>query len=55
MGAGDGSNDMEMLEWVGHAIAMGQAGEKLKGVADVVTGSVVDDGLATALEEYFEL
>lgn len=55
VGAGDGSNDMEMLEWVGHAIAMGQAGQKLKSVADVVTGSVVDDGLATALEEYFEL
>ena len=55
VGAGDGSNDMEMLEWVGHAIAMGQAGNALKEVADVVTASIVDDGLALALEEYFDV
>ena len=46
---------MEMLEWVGHAIAMGQAGNALKEVADVVTASIVDDGLALALEEYFDV
>lgn len=53
--AGDGSNDLEMLEWAGHGIAMGQARDDLKAVATTVADRVEDDGLATALEEYFRL
>ena len=53
--AGDGMNDMEMMQWVAHGIAMGQAKDELKAQADVVTGTVEEDGLATALEDYFGL
>lgn len=49
IGAGDGTNDHEMIEWVAHGIVMGQAGEPLKSIASVVTGTVEEDGLATAL------
>lgn len=51
IGAGDGSNDLEMMEWVEYGIVMGQAGEELKSHASVVTGTVGEDGLATALVE----
>src|SRR5699024_9223054 len=29
VGAGDGLNDLEMIEWVGHSIVMGQAKDEL--------------------------
>lgn len=51
--AGDGSNDIEMFQWAGdggRAIAMGQAADDLKAVATEVTGTVLEDGLVTALE-----
>lgn len=51
--AGDGSNDIEMMEWAQHGIAMGQAVSDLKALATVVTGRVDEDGLVTALGEYF--
>jgi hydroxymethylpyrimidine pyrophosphatase-like HAD family hydrolase len=53
--AGDGRNDLEMFEWAtaggGRAIAMGQAPDELKAIATAVTGTVDEDGLATALAE----
>ena len=55
VGAGDGSNDLEMIEWVDHGIVMGQAGEPLKELASVVTGTVEEDGLATALIDHLGL
>ena len=55
VGAGDGTNDHEMMEWVAHGIVMGQAGQKLKDLGTVITGTVEEDGLATALQDYFEL
>ncbi|GAA4284487.1 HAD family hydrolase [Brevibacterium daeguense] len=53
VGAGDGSNDHEMIQWVAHGVAMGQAKPELKEIANVVTGTVTEDGLAEALEDYF--
>ena len=50
---GDGFNDVEMLEWAGRGVAMGQAPEQVKSVADAVTGTVADDGLAVELARYF--
>ncbi|MFC0582377.1 HAD family hydrolase [Micrococcoides hystricis] len=47
---GDGRNDIEMLEWVGHGVAMGQAPPEVKAVADEVTAHVDDDGAALVLE-----
>ena len=55
VGAGDGLNDIEMIEWVEHGIVMGQSKDELKGLASVVTDSVDDDGLAVALVDYFDL
>ncbi|MGO2576856.1 MAG: HAD family hydrolase, partial [Brevibacterium aurantiacum] len=55
IGAGDGLNDIEMIEWVHHGIVMGQSKDVLKQHASVVTKSVDDDGLAVALVDYFDL
>ncbi|MCM0650852.1 Cof-type HAD-IIB family hydrolase [Clostridium swellfunianum] len=54
MAFGDGENDIEMLDCVAIGIAMGNAGEKVKKVADYITDSVENDGVAQALE-YFNL
>ncbi len=49
---GDGINDMEMLQLVGHGIAMGNAIEELKAVAEEVTGSVMENGIAGYFKKY---
>lgn len=49
---GDGFNDVEMLEWAGRGVAMGQAPDQLKDAADAVTGTWADDGVATELARY---
>lgn len=46
---GDGHNDIEMLRWAHRGIAMGQAPEAVKAVADEVTGTVFEDGAVTVL------
>ncbi|WP_416210677.1 HAD family hydrolase [Nesterenkonia sp. HG001] len=46
---GDGRNDIEMLAWAGRGVAMGQAPEEVKAVADEVTGHVDEDGLVDVL------
>ncbi|HEU0041426.1 MAG TPA: HAD-IIB family hydrolase [Jiangellaceae bacterium] len=53
LAVGDGHNDVEMLAWAGHGVAMGQAVDDVKEVADEVCDSVDDDGLATLLSRYF--
>ena len=50
---GDGSNDVELFGWVGHAIAMGQARPPVQAAAHAVTESVDDDGVAVALARWF--
>jgi Cof subfamily protein (haloacid dehalogenase superfamily) len=54
MAVGDGANDLEMLEFAGVSIAMGNGIEELKKVADYVTDDVDDDGWAKAMR-YYEL
>ena len=49
---GDGFNDVEMLEWAGRGVAMGQAPDQVVAVADAVTGTVAEDGLVTELTRY---
>ncbi|MHA7190340.1 HAD family hydrolase [Arthrobacter sp. MDT2-16] len=46
---GDGRNDVEMLQWAGRGVAMGQAPEEVRSIASEVTGSVLDDGAAKVL------
>lgn len=47
---GDQRNDLEMLGWAGHGVAMGQAPVEVQDAADEVTDTVDDDGLARVLE-----
>ncbi|USK69158.1 HAD family hydrolase [Peribacillus asahii] len=49
---GDGPNDIEMLRHVGIGAAMGNASEKVKESADIVTGHHENDGLAEFIERY---
>ncbi len=46
---GDGRNDVEMLRWASHGVAMGHADAVVKEAADEVTGSIEDDGAAQLL------
>ena len=52
LGAGDSYNDLPMLEVCGLRIAMGEAPDELKALADFVAPSVDEDGLAVAIEEF---
>lgn len=47
---GDNINDLEMLAWAGHGVAMGNALPETKAIADEVTASNDADGLAEVLE-----
>ena len=47
---GDYPNDLPMLEWAGHAVAVANAHPDVLRVADEVTASNVDDGVAAVLE-----
>jgi Cof subfamily protein (haloacid dehalogenase superfamily) len=51
---GDGLNDIEMFEYCNIGIAMGNAKDKLKEIADYVTDDVDKDGLYKAFK-HFEL
>jgi hydroxymethylpyrimidine pyrophosphatase-like HAD family hydrolase len=47
---GDYPNDLPMLEWAGHAVAVANAHPDVLRVADEVTASNADDGVAVVLE-----
>lgn len=49
---GDGENDMDMLEIVDIGIAMGNANEKLKSIANFVTNDSSENGIEWALKHY---
>jgi HAD superfamily hydrolase (TIGR01484 family) len=50
---GDMPNDVPMLRWAGHGVAMANAHPDALAVADEVTGSNSDDGVAQVLERWF--
>lgn len=52
MAFGDGDNDKEMLAFAGIGVAMGNAVDVTKNMADYVTDSVDDDGIAKALRHF---
>ena len=45
MAFGDGNNDIEMLEAVGTGVAMENASDRLKAIADDICGHVAQDGV----------
>jgi len=47
---GDGWNDVEILQQAGVGVAMGNAVDDLKAVADLVTGTVSEDGIYQAFK-----
>ncbi|WP_144611114.1 Cof-type HAD-IIB family hydrolase [Bacillus cereus] len=49
---GDGGNDIEMLQYVGLGIAMGNGGEELKARADFVTTKSSEGGISFALKKF---
>lgn len=51
---GDNYNDMELLEQVGKGVAVGNARAEVIAVADLVTDSNVEDGVAKAIELIME-
>ena len=52
MSFGDGHNDQSIIEYAGHGVAMGNAVDILKKVANEVTTSNDEDGIAIVLEKY---
>ncbi|MDP8965128.1 MAG: Cof-type HAD-IIB family hydrolase [Cyanobacteriota bacterium] len=52
MAIGDNFNDVEMLEYAGLGIAMGNAPADVQAIAQWVAPSVEDDGAATAIEAF---
>jgi Cof subfamily protein (haloacid dehalogenase superfamily) len=51
---GDGENDVELLEWAGCAVAVGNAHERVLAVADYVCPPVDEEGVAQVLEAFLE-
>ncbi|WP_042162399.1 Cof-type HAD-IIB family hydrolase [Paenibacillus gorillae] len=49
---GDGGNDIDMLDYVGLGIAMGNGEERLKQHADFVTTKASEGGIAYALKKF---
>lgn len=49
---GDGHNDRSIIEYAGIGVAMGNAADELKAVADDVTLSCDEDGIAAGLDKY---
>lgn len=54
MAIGDQDNDIEMLKAAGIAVAMGNATDDLKKIADYVTDTVDNDGVVKAIEKFIK-
>lgn len=52
MAIGDAENDVEMLQFASWGVAVGNAADAVKSVADVVVASNADDGVAEAIERF---
>ena len=52
MAIGDGNNDREMLEFAGLSIAMDNASAPIKALANYVTSSNNEDGVAAAIYKW---
>ena len=51
---GDADNDIDMLRFVGHGVAVGGMNDEVRNAADTVTESVHEDGVALYVERLLE-
>ena len=51
---GDAANDIEMLEYAGLAIAMGNASEEVKAISDIVTDTNENNGVIKAIDQLIQ-
>ena len=52
MALGDSGNDAGLVEWAGLGVAIGNASDDVKAVADVIAPPQTEDGAAWAIERY---
>lgn len=52
MAVGDANNDLEMIEFAGLGIAMGNANEQVKAIAQDITDTNENDGVAKAIDKH---
>ena len=52
MAIGDSNNDLDMIKYAGFGVAMGNAFESVKAIADAVTASNEESGVAEAIEKF---
>jgi Cof subfamily protein (haloacid dehalogenase superfamily) len=51
---GDGENDIELVDWAGYGVAVANAHDRVKELADLVCPSVDEEGVAQVLEAYLD-
>jgi hypothetical protein len=51
---GDGENDVELVEWAGYGIAVENAHDRVKAVADWVCPPAAEEGVAAVLERLLD-
>src|SRR4029079_1034920 len=51
---GDGENDIELVDWAGYGVAVANAHDRVKELADLICPSVDDEGVAQVLEAYLD-
>ena len=52
LAVGDHLNDLELLEWAGLGVCMGDGYAEVVARADYVTGALAEDGAAQAIERF---
>jgi hypothetical protein len=51
---GDGENDIELVDWAGYGVAVANAHDRVKEVADFICPPVGEEGVAQVLEAYLD-
>jgi len=51
---GDGENDIELVDWAGFGVAVENAHDRVKELADLICPPVTEEGVAQVLEAYLD-
>jgi Cof subfamily protein (haloacid dehalogenase superfamily) len=54
LGFGDGENDIELMEWASYSVAVENAADKVKAIADWVCPPVSEEGVAQVVDAYLD-